>query len=319
MLRSPAAAGRHTLSMRRGRVLALSLLILAGAATLVYLRLHSGDRAGASSAAHTRATGQAVQRIAGSSAAALPSGSEGATHLAQASMSFNQRLRCTQIRVFLKRKMPPGELALLCARKPLGVLQLEAPLAQAGDPHAIEVIGWLANGGRCDFLTVAATLAGHRARMLALAQKNAATPQTMQRLDALLAEEEQGPTAEELEACRQSAEVLKKLQPGMIQQLVGVLGRGSAGVAYPRGPCCPGVPRLLSRSARRGALRLGLVPATPARRGMFRSGGLRRMGHISPSAAGSHGDVPGRRRGGAGRCRGASREAAGSNTRAARL
>ncbi|HEY1874370.1 MAG TPA: hypothetical protein VGG67_08210, partial [Steroidobacteraceae bacterium] len=61
--------------------------------------------------------------------------------------------------------------------------------------------------------------------MIALAQKNGATPQTVQRLDDLLSEEERGPTAEELEACRQSVEVLRKLQPGMIQQLTGVLGR----------------------------------------------------------------------------------------------
>jgi hypothetical protein len=155
-----------------------------------------------------------------------PQGAEDAAHTADAAPhSFNQRLRCTGIRLFLKGKLPPAELALLCARRPLGVLQIEAPLAQAGDPHAIDVIGWLANGGHCEFLTLAATRPNHRAIMLALAQKNGATPQTVQRLDALLAEEEQGPTAEELEACRQGAEMLGRLGPGMIQQLVGVLGR----------------------------------------------------------------------------------------------
>lgn len=129
------------------------------------------------------------------------------------------------MRFFLNREAPPNELALLCDRKPLKVLQIEAPLAQAGDPHAIGVVGWLANGGRCDYLTPGPTFANHRARMIALAQKNGATPQTVQRLDDLLAEEQQGPTAEELEACRESAEVLRKLQPGMIQQVTGVLGR----------------------------------------------------------------------------------------------
>jgi hypothetical protein len=214
--------------MRRGRALALSLLILAGAATWVYVRLHFVNPYGAYGAAVTRASEQPrLRTIAGSSVATVPpQGAEDAARIADAApQSFNQRLRCTGIRFLLKRKMPPGELALLCERKPLEVLRIEAPLAQAGDPHAIDVVGWLANDGRCEFLTSAATLPGHRARMLALAQKNGATPQTVQRLDALLAEEEQGPTAEELEACRQSAEMLKKLQPGAIQQLVGVLGR----------------------------------------------------------------------------------------------
>lgn len=214
--------------MRRSRALALSLLILAGAATLVYLRPHSASPRGAYGTPPTRANGQRGPRtIASSSVTTVPpQGAEDAAHTADAAPhSFNQRLRCTGIRLFLKGKLPPAELALLCARRPLGVLQIEAPLAQAGDPHAIDVIGWLANGGHCEFLTLAATRPNHRAIMLALAQKNGATPQTVQRLDALLAEEEQGPTAEELEACRQGAEMLGRLGPGMIQQLVGVLGR----------------------------------------------------------------------------------------------
>jgi hypothetical protein len=61
--------------------------------------------------------------------------------------------------------------------------------------------------------------------MIEAAEKNGATPRTVQRLDDLLAEEQQGPTAEELEACRQSVEVLKRLQPGVMQQLTAMLGR----------------------------------------------------------------------------------------------
>lgn len=226
MFLSPAAAGRHTLSMRRGRVLALSLLVLAGAATLVYLWLHSANPRGTYGAFPTRATGQrGLRTIAGSVKAPPAEAQDAARTAAAAPQSFNQRLRCTQIRSFLKRMTPPDELALLCERKPLEVLEIEAPLAQAGDPHAIDVVAWLANFGRCDLLSFASTLPNHRTRMIALAQKNGASPQTVQRLDDLLAEEQQGPTREELEACRQSAEVLRKLQPGMIQQLIGVLGR----------------------------------------------------------------------------------------------
>jgi|GEM_PF-1389609 len=215
--------------MRRARALALSLLVVGGAATLGYVRLHSVNQRGAysASAAAAPGTGQRGPRtITGSSrTTALPRRSENAARTAEASQSFNQRLRCTQIRVSLKRKMPPEELALLCARRPLEVLQSEAPLAQAGDLHAIDVVGWLANFGHCESLTLAQTLPNHRARMLAIAEKNGATPQTMQRLDDLLSEEQQGPTAEELEACKRSNEVLGKLQPGMLQQFVGVLGR----------------------------------------------------------------------------------------------
>ena len=213
--------------MRRGRALALSLLVLGGAATLVYLRLHSASPRGAYGASATHATGLRVPRtIAGPSlTTAPPPGAEDGARIADTPQTFNQRLRCTQLRLSLKSKIPPAELALLCARKPLEVLRIEAPLAQAGDPHAIDVVGWLANGGHCEYLTLAQTMPNHRANMLALAQKNGASPQTLHRLDDLLAEEQQGPTPEELEACRQSGEVLKKLQPGMMEQFVGVLGR----------------------------------------------------------------------------------------------
>jgi len=156
---------------------------------------------------------------------APPGSSKDASSVARTARTFTQRLRCTQVRFSYKRLIPPDELALLCERRPLKVLQIEAPLAQAGDPHGMEMLVWLANGGRCDLLTVASSLPNHRARMMALAQKNGATAQTLQRLDDLLAEEQQGPTPEELEACRQSTELLKKLQPGLAQQFVSVLGR----------------------------------------------------------------------------------------------
>jgi hypothetical protein len=209
--------------MRRGRALALSLLVVAGAATWFYVRQHSGHPLGAYSVSPTRATGQRGQRMIGGSSAA-PQENEGATRIGHTPETFNQRLRCTQLRLFLKRLTPPDELALLCERKPLRVLQIEVPLAQAGDPHAIELVAMLANGGQCELLTPGPAFAIHRVRMIALAQKSGATPQTVERLDDLLSEEQQGPTSEELEACRQSVEVLRKLRPRMIQQLTAILG-----------------------------------------------------------------------------------------------
>jgi hypothetical protein len=46
----------------------------------------------------------------------------------------------------------------------------------------------------------------------------------VQRLDALLAEEQAGPTPDELEACRQSVSELNKLRPGLLHQLTNALG-----------------------------------------------------------------------------------------------
>ncbi|MBV8876264.1 MAG: hypothetical protein JO158_01035 [Gammaproteobacteria bacterium] len=125
----------------------------------------------------------------------------------------------------LKRQLPQKELALLCERKPREVLQAEAPLARAGDPHAINVVAMIANFGRCDTLTPGPDFANHRTRMLAIAQRNGATAQTLHRLDDLLAEEERGPTADELEACTQAVKLLSELQPGAIEQFSAVLGR----------------------------------------------------------------------------------------------
>jgi hypothetical protein len=143
--------------------------------------------------------------------------------VSRTSQSFTQRLRCTQARFFYSRLAPPDVLALLCARKPLAVLKIEAPLAEAGDPHAIELVAFLADGGRCDLLTRPSTL--HRAYVLEVAQKNGASAQTLQRLDDLLADEERGPSAEELEGCKASAAELAKLQPGILRRLTASLGR----------------------------------------------------------------------------------------------
>ncbi|MGN6453623.1 MAG: hypothetical protein ACTHL7_11205, partial [Steroidobacteraceae bacterium] len=120
----------------------------------------------------------AISAVTASSSRAEPA--SGGARIAQ---TFNQRLRCTELAFFHKRQLPPKELALLCERKPLEVLQIEAPLARAGDPHAINVVATIASFGRCDLLTPGRDLANHRARMITIAQRNGATPQTLRRLD----------------------------------------------------------------------------------------------------------------------------------------
>ncbi|TLY97133.1 MAG: hypothetical protein E6K44_00895 [Gammaproteobacteria bacterium] len=121
----------------------------------------------------------------------------------------------------------PDVLKLLCERRALSVLRMETPLAEAGDPHAIRVLGFVGNDGRCDLLAASRPAAARRSKALAIAEQNGATPQTLRRLDALLTEEEPGPSGEELEACRQAADVLAKLEPGLTQQLASALGRSA--------------------------------------------------------------------------------------------
>jgi hypothetical protein len=57
------------------------------------------------------------------------------------------------------------------------------------------------------------------------ARKNGATDDMLQRLSGVLSEEQAGPTADELEACRQSASEFKKLWPAIVEQFVSSLGR----------------------------------------------------------------------------------------------
>ena len=90
---------------------------------------------------------------------------------------------------------------------------METPLAEAGDPHAIRVLGFVGNDGRCDLLAASRPAASRRSKALAIAEQNGATPQTLRRLDALLTEEEPGPSGEELEACKQAVDVLAKVEP----------------------------------------------------------------------------------------------------------
>jgi hypothetical protein len=57
------------------------------------------------------------------------------------------------------------------------------------------------------------------------ARELGATAQTQRRLDEVLNEQQEGPTEEDQEACRQGAKEFQKLTPGLIAQFVGILGR----------------------------------------------------------------------------------------------
>ncbi len=200
------------------RAWALSLLLLSAAAVLVWLLVPSVLQRAAHRAPPTTATGQP-------SRAASTQGATEGPRSDRTSGSFTQRLRCTQARFFYRRVVGPDVLRLLCERRPLSVLKIEAPFAEAGDPHAIDVVAVIANGGQCDQLGASRWSAAGRARVLAVAEQNGATPQTLHRLEELIAEEEKGPTAEEIDACRQASDLLAKLKPGMLQQFIAALDR----------------------------------------------------------------------------------------------
>jgi hypothetical protein len=120
----------------------------------------------------------------------------------------------------------PEVLSLLCNRKPLDALKILIPLAEAGDEHALSALVLLGNvGGSCDALKPSPTF--HKSRVVTIerARQNGATSETLQRLDDHLAEWQEGPTADELEACRQSASAFTKLIPGLFEQFAGALGR----------------------------------------------------------------------------------------------
>ena len=116
---------------------------------------------------------------------------------------------------------PPDALALLCEGKLSSALKILAPLAEAGDRRAINVLFGVQIG--CH--NSKASVKSNRAVMVALVQKSGASSETVQRLDDVLAEEERGPTADELEGCRQIATETMKLQPAVARQFIDTLGR----------------------------------------------------------------------------------------------
>jgi len=216
--------------MRRGRAIALSLLVLAGTATLLYLLVHSGQQSAVKQAAVAgdgRRAGQPP--VAGSSMSALLRDHAGVPRTADTAHSFNHRVHCVQVRLLYGRLAPPDALALLCEGNLSGALKILAPLAEAGDRHAIKVLFRM----QIECHDWKPSPISNRTIMMALAQKNGASPETVQRLNDLLAEEEHGPTADELEGCRQIATETMKLQPAVARQFTDTLGRE---VTMGRGP-----------------------------------------------------------------------------------
>jgi hypothetical protein len=142
------------------------------------------------------------------------------------SKNFVRRLRCANYRPWLGRNVPPAALALLCDRRPLEALQVLIPLAQSGDEHAMIALAFIGNFGMsCDQLKPSATYGRFKTVMTDRARQIGANAQTRRRLEAVLNEQMDGPTQEDLEACRQGADEFQKLTPGLIAQFVGILGR----------------------------------------------------------------------------------------------
>jgi TPR repeat protein len=209
--------------MRRSRSIALLSLVLLGAAVLLYVLRHSPPRPVAERSSAAGATVPRLPPPVRTAPAPAPAGAPAEVARTDApSGAFNRRLRCTQARLFLGRTAPPEVLAALCDRKPLSALKILVPLAEAGDLHAVKVLAFLAEGGSCD--TYKPVTAASREILVSLARARGAAPETLRRLDDLLAEEQAGPAPDELEACRQSLAELKKLRSGFQQTLRGENG-----------------------------------------------------------------------------------------------
>ena len=99
-------------------------------------------------------------------------------------------------------------------------------MAEAGDERALSGLALLGNlGGSCDALKPSPTFSSYVEKAMKRARDNGASSRTLQRLSEVLAEEQAGPTVDELEACRQSAVEFKMLLPSVLEQFVSSLGR----------------------------------------------------------------------------------------------
>lgn len=136
--------------------------------------------------------------------------------------AFSRRLRCVDARTVYRGLASADVLALLCGGKPLDALQVEMPLAEAGDLHAALFVAAFAREGPCGPVP-SASFARHRANDIERAQASGAGPEALRRLDDLLAAEQRGPTAGERAACSQATEQLPKLEP-VLRQPAAALG-----------------------------------------------------------------------------------------------
>jgi TPR repeat protein len=117
-------------------------------------------------------------------------------------------------------------LELLADRRPLDALKILVPLAEAGDEHSITVLALLGNaGGSCDAFKPSTTFDTYRSVSGERVRARGAAREIVQRVDDWLAEEQLGPTPDELTACQESAAEFKKLTSTKLQTFSDTLGR----------------------------------------------------------------------------------------------
>jgi len=208
--------------MRRAIALLLLLLVAAVAVVLLLRPARSGP-----GPAPAPDIPQHEAPVSGSPSTHAPSTAHASPAVAaipgMTTAAFNHRLRCVDVRQLYGRVASTDVVALLCQRKPLAALAIEVPLAEAGDVHAMAVLGLIANNGGCN-AAPPPSFARFRTRMIERARENGASAETVRRLDGWLAEEEQGRTPDEVAACRQATDATKKLRPEFMSQVAGVLG-----------------------------------------------------------------------------------------------
>jgi hypothetical protein len=196
------------------------LLVLICAILVICVRVRPRAPAPLRPAASTAAlaTASTPARATAAASASPDAGSRAAAPLTAA--AFNARLRCAQYHFVLARAASPEVLSLLCAGKPLDALGRVLPLARAGDQHALRVLISLS---QCSGPEESAT---HRERMLQIATRNGAAPETLQRLHGLLAQEQAGPSVDEVAACQQAKfELTQQLLPRLKEEAVNIFGR----------------------------------------------------------------------------------------------
>jgi hypothetical protein len=196
------------------------LLVLICAILVICVRVRPRAPAPFRPAASTAAlaTAPALARATAAPSASPAAGSRAAAPLTAA--AFNARLRCAQYHFVLARAASPEVWSLLCAGKQLDALGRVLPLARAGDQHALRVLISLS---QCSGPEESAT---HRERMLQIATRNGAAPETLQRLDVLLTQEQVGPSVDEVAACQQAKfELTQQLLPRLKEEAVNIFGR----------------------------------------------------------------------------------------------
>jgi len=207
---------------RHFQFLALGVVALMGALALFGIRVCTeGENRLSSSASHRSEAGApSLMRTR------VDDSAIGAQPMHGTPQTFANRLRCTGYRTLFGYQLPSEALSLMCDGKLLEAVKLLSSMAEAGDRRALFGLSLLGNdGGSCDGPKPSPSFPRYVDSTMRRAQENAATKQTLQRLDSVLAEAQAGPSEDELEACRQSAMEFRKIQPAFLEQFVSTLGR----------------------------------------------------------------------------------------------